>query len=254
MGWWNKLVRDKKAQEQDPALEFWSVFDALNDPSLKELWPQPASQFFPEWFKNVPKNIDNDLGMPTIRKCPIFPEYMTQGYIIPMWCDFEIDIFEDGTFRYDSAVPTQEFGWEWHNPMQYLNWVPENEQDKWAISLKAVSPWMIKTPPGWSCYVHPPFYHFLDAQPLNGSVRTDISHELNVPLMIPKKYLGKKFYFRKGDPFVWIIPYKREKLELRKKEYDEETKRYQMAARYNIMSKFDGGYKAIGQKSDRELG
>ena len=68
----------QKKPQQD--MEFWSVFDPLNDPLLDYLWPQPASNFFPEWFKNVPRNIDKDPSKPTIRKCPVFPEFMTTGY------------------------------------------------------------------------------------------------------------------------------------------------------------------------------
>ena len=241
----------KKKPSHDLAFEFWSVFDPLNDERLNHLWPQPASQFFPEWFKNVPRNIDNDINKPTIRKCPIFPEFMTQGYIIPLWCDFNIHIKQDGSWTWESATPGN-YGWEWHHPDQYLNWLPDHEQDKWCLSLKAENPWRVKTPEGWSCYQHSPLYHFNEVQPLSGSIRTDISHEINVPVVFPKHMLGTTVTLKRGDPFVWLIPYRREKLDLVKRDYDEETQRMTAAAHYNTMSKFNNGYKIAGQKSDKK--
>lgn len=257
MGWWNKLARDfiaAESEEPTPAFEFWSIFDPLNEKKLKHLWPQPASQFFPEWFKNVPRNIDNDPGKPTIRKCPVFPEFMTQGYIVPMWCDFQIAVNHDGTFRSHSAYPADEFQWVWHHPDQYLNHVPPHEQAKWCCSIKAETPWRVKTPPGWSCYVHAPLYHFNDVVPLSGSIRTDLNYEINAPVMIPEHLREQVINLKRGDPFLWLIPYKRETLPLRKREYTEEVRRETAAVHFEVMSQLHDGYKKSGRKMDEELG
>ena len=49
------------------------------------------------------------------------------------------------------------------------------------------------------------------------------------------------------------IDYRREKLDLVKRDYDEKTQRMTAAAHYNVMSKFDNGYKIAGQKSDKKM-
>lgn len=234
-------------------VEFWSVFDPLNHSSLDYLWPQPATNFFPDWFKRIPRNIDSSQDKPTIRKCPVFPEFMTQGYIIPMWADFDIILNADGSYNWECAYETSQFGWDWHHPDQYLNWLPEHEKNKWGNSLKAINPWRVKTPPGYSCYCFPLMYHFYDVQPLPGSIRTDIWHEINVPLVFPKHLIGKKTSLKRGDPFLWLIPFKREKLSMTMRPLNEETKLITEASNFNGMSKFDNGYKTAGQISDNKL-
>lgn len=241
----------QKKPQQD--MEFWSVFDPLNDPLLDYLWPQPASNFFPEWFKNVPRNIDKDPSKPTIRKCPVFPEFMTTGYVVPMWADFDIHFNDDGSFQYECAYETDQFGWEWHHPDQYLNWLPKNEQSKWGNCLKPHVPWRIKTPMGYSCYCFPMMYHFTDIQPLAGSIRTDHSHEINVPVLFPKHMMNKTIQIKQGEPWLWLIPFKRERLQASHRPYDKETQRITEASRFSSLSKFDNGYKAVGQMIDKKL-
>ena len=70
--------------------------------------PQPANFFMPKWFKTMPSVLEqqpepkppNYFGKVgdtakqfysfTVKKCPAIVDFLTQGYVIPFWCDMLI--------------------------------------------------------------------------------------------------------------------------------------------------------------------
>ena len=87
-------------------------------------------------------------------------------------------------------------------------------EDETKVTIKILSPWLIKTPPGYSCLFVPPLNHSnLPFRPLSGVVDTDKYSELpiNFP-SIPKKFPEKQKIkvIPVGTPIVMIIPFKRE--------------------------------------------
>ena len=82
------------------------------------------------------------------------------------------------------------------------------------IIIKILSPWLIKTPPGYSCLFVPPLNHVnLPFRPLSGVVDTDKYSKLpinfpSIPQEIPEKQQTK--IIPAGTPIVMVIPFKRE--------------------------------------------
>ena len=67
------------------------VTDHLGLYQIEECIPKSGNHFFPPWLKNVKKKLTNEeVDKGTIKNCPVVPEYLTQGAVIPMWCDTKI--------------------------------------------------------------------------------------------------------------------------------------------------------------------
>ena len=232
-------------------VEWWSDVDALNDPSLDYLRPQKASKFFPEWFKRV-QSSKEVRGSGNIKNCPVFPEYLTQGWIIPMWCDSELYFGDDG---WKWNTPTDAFRWDMHSHDQFLDWLPKEQQEQYGWVWKPHCPWKVKTPKGYSMYQVTPFYHFQKWTILPGSIRTDFHYELNQQVLFPKEFYNKEILIERGTPFGWYIPYKRTKYKETFVPYDEERKRMQSASWLNIFTSYRDGYKKrvkMEDKNDKE--
>lgn len=239
--------------------EFWSVFEPLNDPQLDYLRPQPASKFFPEWIKSIPKELQYPkdvvpdspfkLLAPTVKQCPVFAETLIQGYIIPLWQDYKIMINEDHSYHWQANYRDKCMIVDVHPDQQYINWLPDNERKRLATTLKFNCPWRIRTPKGWSCYQMPLYYHFMPWNVLFGSIRTDTHSEINIQVAFPRDIIGKEILIPRGTPFAWYIPYKRESLGLQKIDYDHNMT---AANEYGYYSKFRDGYKTHAKIKDKK--
>ena len=225
-------------------LQFWSTVDYLNDPALDFLRPQPASKFFPEWMKSIPKQSREGF---TAKQCPAFAEFLTQGYVIPLWQDYKIKFEQDGTFSYYCRVNDNQMKLDAHPNWQYIDHLPKNHNT--LATLKFLSPWRIKTPKGWSCYQMPFYYHFFDWHLLPGSIRTDQHYEITAQVAFPKTYMGKEITITQGTPISWYIPYKRETLDLEHIDYDPAMTD---ASWFISTSKFSGGYMNYAKKDKKD--
>ena len=245
------MIFNSFKKEVEPEVEFWSVVDELNHPDLDFLRPQKASKFLPNWWKGVVANLqpDNDKHKGTIKKCPVFPEFLTQGYIIPLWCDVKLYQDENGI---EWKTPTEKFSMGYHQHDQYLEWLPKHEQEKWACVWKFICPWRMRTPKGYSVYQLQPFYHFHDWQILPGSIRTDYHHELHQQTLVPKTYDKKWLEIKRGTPLVWYIPYKRTKYTEKYSVLDAEHMRLNNASVMNVQSVFESGYQKRARMEDKK--
>lgn len=185
--------------------------------------PIPASKNVPEWFKKMSGNVyskkENPKQFPvvmgsdgkgqfslTIKKCPPILDYLCSGYIIPLWTDILVERIKDGGERYT-----------WHDGN--YDWIRNHafEQVKGSILLddmknnrdvyKLMSPWTVKTPPGYSCLFFSPRYHKRKIKILPAIVDTDVYHEVNFPFF----YTGEdQDMISRGEPIVQVLPFKRE--------------------------------------------
>jgi len=76
-----------------------------------------------------------------------------------------------------------------------------------------LNPWIIKTPPGYSCLFLPPLNNTDDRfSIIPGIVDTDqFPREVNFPIIINgDKYKTLKTIIEKGTPYVQVIPFRRE--------------------------------------------
>jgi hypothetical protein len=179
--------------------------------SIPEILPQSSQKFFPSWWKELPvlksKNSINDSFPGNVKTCPSFPDYLSQGVIIPMWTDTIISFDKNKVWRWKTS--NEIFQWEIHYPHQFLDSTSYSYMNKKAkFIFKAICPWHIITPPGYSVYQLPLFYHQQDDYSvLPGIIDTDIHHIINQQVV----YHTDKFeiFIKRGTPFVQYIPFKR---------------------------------------------
>jgi len=180
-------------------IQFISTVEGLE--SIEECLPKPAKHFIPEWFKNIPNDV-----VGTVKVCPSFPDYFSQGYIIPMWSDVTFKKDKDSWEWNSSSSKTK---WDTHLDTQFLDYtIAKFNGIDGQFVFKANCPWRIITPPGWSVFQLPLFYHFnKEWSVLPGIIDTDIHHEINQQVLYHGD--GEKVKISVGDPFVLYIPFKR---------------------------------------------
>ena len=180
-------------------IQFISTYEGLE--TIEECLPRPAKNFIPKWFKDIPSDAKS-----TVRDCPSFPDYFSQGYIIPMWTDVKMSLVKEIPKFELSAT---RFSFHTHPNNQMLDYKKATFNGiEGQFVFKAISPWRIITPPGWSVLQLPLFYHFnQEWSVLPGVIDTDIHSEINQQILYHGD--GKDVTIKCGDPFVLYIPFKR---------------------------------------------
>jgi hypothetical protein len=239
-------------------VEFFTNNKALLD--TPDLHPRPTKVWIPDWFKNLPthselnKEEDGSLSEyqtdKTVRQCPSFIDYFSHGYVIPMWADLIINYNEKEDY-YMYRFAGEQYKLQIHGNGQFLNWVDANFLgNKSNFVFKFISPWTIKTQPGYSVLQMPMFYHFNDKfSVLPGVVDTDIWHEVNQQVVYHGA--GKEVFIPRGTPLVQYIPFKREKYEYTVAIESDEVQR--SVAKNNLLldSKFNGAYNYARRERDK---
>jgi len=225
-------------------ISFVSMVPGLDQ--VEECRPKPAKQFIPKWFKNIPSQDPT-----TVKICPSFPDYFSQGYILPMWADAELESNGD---QWSWKTSMDQISWDIHLNSQLLNYTKTsfNGIDGQFV-FKTLCPWKIITPPGWSVLQLPLFYHFnKEWSVLPGIVDTDIQHEVNQQVLYHAN--GKTIKINRGDPFVLYIPFKRsEKLEHEIRfSNDEDILKFNKQDFYRKSKFFPSGYyRELQRKRDQ---
>lgn len=208
-------------------IEFSCPFEGI----IKDLdtHPYPSKKNIPEWFKKVEPH---GPAVQNIKGCLPVRDSITAGYILPLVQDMYIRYGCDDngekmtgensfaiTFSHNQNVSLdEERGWlnlstEEH-PARQVGGDGSfyTKKQQMGSICKLLNPWIIKTPPGYSCLFVPPLHREFDKfSILPGIVDTDTFHRtVNFPFVMNKNYLHSKFVVEKGTPVVQIIPFKRD--------------------------------------------
>jgi hypothetical protein len=178
--------------------------DSINGvPIANVLQPIPAAAGVPPRVKRLPPEmlIEDNFMLSTVKECPPFIDAMTSGYLIPIIADVQFTMNPDG-LDYKSELPII----EQHDIRQLAGTDMQR-----LVVLKILNPWIVRTPPGYSCLFTNPLNRFdIPFQALNGVVETDsFYHEVHFPticLLGP----GQSFHLKKGTPIAQVIPFKRD--------------------------------------------
>ena len=213
-------------------IEFCSTKEYVD---LKQDYPKPAKHFIPDWYKKLKHSVKQN----TVKGCMPFLDTLTAGYIMSMPQDFIIrhnvyndeikknDAFQSPSLMYHEHEHTgtnlaQKT--EFHGTQQ-LAGSPLVEKNKDLPFHKITNPWLIKTPPGYSCLFVPPLNNKDDRfEILPGIVDTDTyEKEINFPIVINgDKYPTLETIITKGTPYVQVIPFKRDEWKMEVKVREEE--------------------------------
>jgi len=231
-----KLFNIIKRPEK-PKITWWSVVDGLE----KVVPILPAKEVIPDWWKRVERfteSMDPLMGKGTVKNCPSFPEFITQGFVVPLWCDLHLQIEHD-SFKWNT--PHRDFTFDSHGDIQFKDFLPKHVKDNSSMVLKPNCPWRVKTPPGWGLYQLPVFYEFNPVfETMPGIIWTDIHHEINQQMLI-KRY--GTFTLKRGIPLATYIPYKREKYDYEIQGPNSENAKWSNESFLHVRTKFKGGYK-----------
>jgi hypothetical protein len=226
-------------------IEFISMVEGLEQ--IEECRPKPAKYFIPEWFKNIPPSNNT-----TVRHCPSFPDYFSQGFVIPMWMDSKLN-YDKSTGVWNSQASKVLANWTSHPDSQFLDFkTPSFLGSEANFVFKAECPWRIITPPGWSVFQMPLFYNFnKEWSILPGIVDTDIYHEVNQQVLYHGT--GEDIIINRGDPFVLYIPFKRDKHDLNVRYRTEKDRKNFLKQDLNVRTKFigSGAYRKAQRLRDK---
>jgi hypothetical protein len=206
----------------DKEIEFIAHEDYV---ALKEDYPIPTKLNIPEWYKELEHTVERQ----TIKGCIPFMETLISGYLLKMPQDLHINHNVDNEEKTakDSFHKWALNGWssvlsakainlnsftDVHATRQ-LGKCPYIEKNKNLPFYKIYNPWRIKTPKGYSCLFIPPLNNTDDRfSIIPGIVDTDsFCNEINFPIVINgDKYPVLKDTFKRGIPYVQIIPFKRD--------------------------------------------
>jgi hypothetical protein len=191
------------------------IFEAQNETVFETREkPVPASQFIPQWWKDIPKYaVNNKLEMfpsanITVKQCAPTIDMFSTGYIIPLWADLLVSQNQDGpqiTWSTLQDTPVN----PWHELQVAGFKSPEGFSKK---IFKYNHGWIIKTPPGWSSlFIQPYGYEDSPFRAISGIVDTDIlKTDINCPFAVREGFSG---IIKKGTPMAQVIPIKRESWE-----------------------------------------
>lgn len=177
--------------------------------------PVPAKKILPEWYKNQSKLTtpgvftiaDNGNPNHTVKACmPVF-DVMSAGYIFTLPVD--VNFTNDGNGYVTSQWSSNNLRpIESHPTSQFSEYkIPEGYHK--GCAYKFIQPWVIETPPGYSClFIQPALRDDLPFQVVPAIVDTD-KHpiKVNFPFFLKENFSG---IIEIGTPIMQVIPFKRE--------------------------------------------
>ena len=173
-----------------------------------------SKHFIPEWFKKTPSFLpeSNELiDMPTVKRCPGFIDFFQMGYVLPAWCDFHLEIAEDG-FKVKTPHKMSGDSVEFHGPHQYIDHLPEHAKKNAKLAFKPGRPWRVRTPKGIKMLELPMLHHHNpDFYTVGGLFDSYLFHEMN-PIWIFTK--TGEFFIKRGTPLSMFIPIRTEEFDV----------------------------------------
>jgi len=226
---------------------------------LEKIAPVKPSKFFlPKWFKNMSHYIEQDAihekGKPhyfgkkgstaknhtgaTVKRCPAIVDLITEGFIIPMWCDFLIQRDME-TLEWDNK--NFQYGIEFHTKDQIKGW--NLKKTDFPEGVKFLNPWRIYTPKGYSVMFMSPTYEFEKRfTVLPGIVETDSYHHVNFPSIW---HTTKDAIINRGTPFIQVIPFKRDDWDYKTSQMNEKDLDNDAREKTELSTKFKNSYRSI---------
>jgi hypothetical protein len=197
-------------KKPSPAIEF-----VTGERRAQEQFPpRPAAQFVPEWWRKTPLQAPAELRKHptlclrselTIKGCPGVQDYLSSGYILPLWSDYVVTVNERG-FSWDTP---DERIIETFDPVQWDTCPRPEGESQWVLKLR--SPWCIVTPPGWSTLLLPTWFHRDERfSIMPGVVDTD-RHSPIIVVMTWRCPVGEPQLLRAGSPLVQLVPFPRQR-------------------------------------------
>ena len=238
-----------------------------------DMLPVPAASFLPDWYKECPVILNNELSKPrtkccvfndstnypntTVKNCTPFMDSVTAGYIFKLPLDVQFTYTKTGFIEYgiraagsvlNSVEDTVNFQLiSTHHNAQHPG-LPNLNPSNNAVSLvfKFNPNISIKTPPGYSTfYTHPVNRFDLPFKVYSGVVDTDLYSD--IPVQFPFQILYKFKHeddiliIPRGTPICQVMPFKRVNWCMKTVKFSRECS---LKARLHYFAKIINAYKS----------
>ena len=239
----------KFKKEEKPFIKFVCTIPGFE--TIEEIQPKPAVKYLPDWWKQIPiKNV----GGYTAKICPSMADYLSNGFILPMWMDMTFKYLKEEKVWESKHAGEPFFPLGAHANHQLIDYADVNFNGTSTTGfIKTHSPWKIVTSKGYSVLQLPLFYNFnKDFTVLPGILDTDIYGDINVQMA----YHGndEEIFIKRGTPLCVYIPFKRTKYKF---SFGAQTKEEEMMfdiVKYDIFTKFEGSgwYRSLQRRRDEK--
>lgn len=157
----------------------------------------PAFKYTPKWFKQLPK----DSQLKNMRQCFGFLDLFKRSFVIPMWCDLDVDMNENGAFNWQFHDGQSEA--DVHGARQFSGWVDGSSH----YHMKIVSPWT------FTCD-EDVYFHWTQAtwglndlfDFVSPPAVVEYKHQTSTHINILMNAKRKKLFIAHGTPLVMITP------------------------------------------------
>lgn len=179
------------------------------DPQIVEHFAvKPSKKTVADWLRDLPneKSVPTEnLHFKTIKECMPALDMMTAGYTIFSTYELRVDpVKKHGYEDYIVTTPGVDYVTTHHHEQ-----CPVKIDGKKKHFIKIHQPWLIRTPPGYSCLFIQPFYELEQRYRLMPAIVDTDKHDL--PVLLPGYAVNSEsFVIEPGTPLVQVIPFKRE--------------------------------------------
>lgn len=179
------------------------------DNRIEEIGPWSNHRQKPDWWMRQKK------GSGSIRTCHGTSDFISLGVTLPMWTNVSVRVSNDGN-SFDVRCDEMATMGSSRNIVSRTEGFPASSTDECPFSSmrkvngqypKLVTPWLVKTAPGWSTLVLPTILEpFPEYSVMPGVVHTDYYHTINIVLIVNT---DKQFTIPIGRPMYQLVPFKR---------------------------------------------
>jgi hypothetical protein len=238
-----------------PLVQFVSIIPGLDE--IEECRPKPTNKYIPQWWKDMPLDAFHQShiipAMETVKGCPSFPDFFSQGFVIPAWCDILLN-YDKKTEQWSTKSGRKDGGNQFmvesHPKEQFLRFVDAKFMgDKQYFTFKFVCPWQVITPKGYSVLQLPMFYHYSNEfTVMPGIIDTSVHHEINQQVAFTSD--KDEVFIPRGTPIAQYIPFKNTKYDIEIRYQTEQDEKLFAKNHHKLISKFTNGYRHMRKEAE----
>ena len=179
--------------------------------------PKSAANFFPEWWMELKTEIPNSpvlFPQPTMRRCMGLVDHYKQGFIVPMWSDFRIEVGEIGTQYHSAQMSDQRTVVAQHPPAQRGSFAPPEKY----CHIKFETPWLAKSKEVVYFKWEQPTWNMSQLNTytvLPATSEFKYQYSMNAHMMFMRTNQKELRVLNFGTPLLHLTPLTERKLELR---------------------------------------
>lgn len=239
---------------------------------------RPSRTKTPEWFKKIPQ------GDSSLKRCYGVADYLKTGYVVPLWATLDVrmpiskldhrwdarfEITQSHLFSTETVedLDTEDVAKYFSYQSLIRNQFPEHQtgmecpvaqkKPRKSSYLKLLSPWVVRTAPGWSCLFLPALWEPNENyEVLAAVVHTDYYPNANCVINV---LTNKPFRIEEGTVMQHVIPFKRDSVIMNTEVLrGDQTAHLLMrdtgfGAVFTTQAHAHGGYKREQRRMDEEV-